>query len=162
MKPIKTITIPTESLVEAWNLVQRFQKSASFRDYVLDRPQLVIPAGIVFLALATAAVAATVFLLARGAFVLPAFVLAPFLLAGTYAVSAYLFFLWLETRALRKALGHGPAGPALPPLPWGYIAVFLALPVFVLVVTWWMLALFLLILAVATPFAFAHFDRRLG
>ena len=159
---MRTFVIPTDSLVDARNLVQRFQKSASFRDYVLDRLQLVIPAGAVYLILTTAAVAASVVVLARGWLVLPAFLLAPFLLAASYAVAAYLFFLWLEARALRKALGHGPAGPALPRLPWGYIAVFLALPLLILIVLWWMVALPLVALALATPLAFERLDRRLG
>jgi hypothetical protein len=160
-KADKVITIPTDALVEAWNLLGRFQKSDVFRQYVEDRLRLVIPALAVYAVLVIAAVSATaIFISGSGAgFVLPAFILAPFLLAGSLCVAAYLFFAWLEGRALRHSLHHEPLHGLMPRIPWAYVAVFLAVPALVLLFVWWKTALFLIALGVATPFVFARLDR---
>jgi hypothetical protein len=155
------VSIPTDSLVEARNLALRFQKGAGFRGYVSERLQLVIPAGLVFTALVTAGAAATIAFLAGtySFFVLPSFILAPFLLVGGYAVAAYLFFAWLEARALRHSLKHDLGADALPKIPWILAGVLLGIPLLVLVTFWWKLGLPLVALSVATPFAFARLDR---
>ena len=155
------LTIPTDSLVEARNLAVRFQKGTAFRAYVRERLPLVVPALVVFAVLVMASVAATTALLARSysLLVLPAFLLAPFLLVGSSCVAAYLFFAWLEVRALRRSLTHAPQAGAFPRVPWALVAVFLGLPLLALVIAWWKVGLPLAALGVATPFVFAHFDR---
>jgi len=158
----KVITIPTDTLVAAWKLAERFQKSSVFRDYVLDRLRLVLPALAVYALLVTAAISATVnFVSGSGAgFVLPAFILAPFLFAGSLCVAAYLFFAWLEGRALRASLHHEARGGLMPRIPWAYVGVFLAVPALILLFVWWKLALPLFALAAATPFVFERLDRK--
>ena len=159
---MKVITIPTDALVDAWRLLERFRKNSVFRDYVLDRLQLVLPALAVYVVLVIASVSATaIFVSGSGAgFVLPVFILAPFLFAGSLCVAAYLFFAWLEGRALRKALHHEPVhGGVMPRIPWGYVAVFLAVPALLLLFVWWKTALVLFALGTAAPFAFARLDR---
>ena len=157
----KVITIPTDALVEAWKLLERFQKSGVFRQYVVERLRLVMPALAVYGVLVIAAVSATaLFVSGSGAgFVLPAFILAPFLLAGSLCVAAYLFFAWLEGRALRRALHHEPLHGVMPRIPWAYVAVFLAVPALILLFVWWKTALLLFALGAATPFVFARLDR---
>ena len=162
IKKDHTITIPTDSIVDAWNLVGRFQKNSVFRDYVLDRLGLVLGALVIYAALVIAAVSATAVLIAgSGAgFVLPAFILAPFLFIGSLCVAAYLFFSWLEGRALRRALHHEPRhGTLLPKIPWVLAGVFLGVPALILLFVWWKVALILIALGLATPFVFARLDR---
>lgn len=160
-KTDRTITIPTDTLVEAWHLLERLQKAGVFQDYVFDRLRLVGPALAVYGALVIAATSATaVFVAGSGAgFVLPAFILAPFQFAGTLCVAAYLFFAWLEGRALRATLHHEARGGLMPRIPWGYVGVFLGLPGLLLLVVWWKAALFLFVLGAATPFVFERLDK---
>jgi len=155
------VTIPTDSLVEARNLMVRFQKGTVFRGYVSARLRLVIPAALVFVVLVTAGAAATTVLLARAysLLVLLAFLFAPFLLAGGYCVAAYLFFSWLEGRALRLSLKHDPDPRALPRIPWALAAVFLGVPMLALLIVWWKVGVPLVALGVATPFVYARLDR---
>jgi len=155
------VTIPTESLVEARNLAVRFQKGAAFRGYVRERLRLVIPAALVYFVLVVAGTAAITAFLASGTsiLVLPAFILAPFMLVGGCCVAAYLLFAWLELRALRRSLKHDLEPGALPPIPWALVGVFLGVPTLALLLVWWKVALPLIALAVATPFLFSHFDR---
>ena len=71
------------------------------------------------------------------------------MLLGSFFVQAYVFAFWLENRALAQALHHKPAaaGPiaarlrkagidlgALPPVPWVLAALFLFLPLAMLVI----------------------------
>jgi hypothetical protein len=152
--------IPIDSLVDARKLAVRLWNSAPFHNYLIERLALVLPALLIFAVLSTAATAATIATIAsQRMLLLPAFVLAPFLLIGGYAVAAYLFFSWLEGRALRRTLGHAPAGALIPRVPWVLTAVFLIVPALFLLLSWWKLALPLLALAAATPFAFARLDR---
>ena len=161
-KPQTVITIPTDALVDAWRLLERFQKNSVFRDYVLDRLQLVIPALAIYALLVIASISATaIFVSGSGAgFVLPAFILTPFILAGSLCVAAYLFFAWLEGRALRKALQHEPVhGGVMPRIPWAYVGVFLGVPALMLLFVWWKTALVLFALGAAVPLVFKRLDR---
>ena len=157
----KVISIPTDALVEAWKLLERFQKSGVFRQYVVERLRLVVPALAVYGVLVIAAVSASaIFVSGSGAgFVLPAFILAPFLLAGSLCVAAYLFFAWLEGRALSATLHHEARGGMMPRIPWAYVGVFLGVPTLILLFMWWKIALLLFALGAATPFVFARLDR---
>jgi len=97
--------LPTETLSEARNLLHRFQEGEAFKLYVLRRIWLVIPVGLVIVLVSLACAAATVLFFAAGGswLALPAFVLAPFILIGSLFVQLYVFFSWLESRALAKA-----------------------------------------------------------
>jgi len=158
---MKTIVIPTESLVAARDLALRFRDGPVLRPYVRARLPLATAAALVFAVLVTAGVAATTVLLTRlyPPLVLPAFLLAPFLLAGGCCVAAYLFVSWLEFRALRRALHHDPGPRALPRIPWALVAAFLGIPLLALLIVWWKIGLPLVALGVATPFLYSHFDR---
>ena len=170
--------LPTETLSEARNLAHRFQEGEAFRLYVLRRRWLVIPVGLVILLVGLACAAATVLFLAGGGswLALPAFLLAPFILIGSLFVQLYVFFSWLESRALAQAFRRRakPAQGAfarwlakktgadlgtLPPVPWILAAVVLAAPLAMLALVAPMAALLLIPLALATPILYAVFDR---
>jgi hypothetical protein len=161
---------------EALNLVQRFQEGEGFRAYVLGRLRLVVPIGLLMILTSLACTAATVLYLGgtRPLLVLLAILLVPFVLAGSLFVQAYAFFSWLENRALAQALHRKPRpGPvdawlmrklgvdmgSLPPVPWVLAAIFLALPLAMLVMVAPKLGVGLMVLQVLAPIVFARFDR---
>src|SRR5260221_14678159 len=98
---------------EAVNLAQRYEKGDAFRFHVRERLALVVPVLAVFLAISIA--------LGLGLFpmmgtprggVLPAMVLVPFVLLGSFAVQTYVFLPLLRAAAFRTARAHGPAAAA--------------------------------------------------
>jgi hypothetical protein len=170
--------LPTATLSEARNLVHRFQEGEAFKLYVLRRMRLVIPAGLVILLVSLACAAATVLFLAGGGswLALPAFLLAPLILVGSLFVQLYVFFSWLESRALAQAFSRRtrPAQGALarwlakktgadmgtfPRVPWILAAVVLFAPLAMLVLAAPRVGLLLIPLALLTPILYALFDR---
>ena len=109
---------------DAMKLAQRFQKAEGFRAYVRRRAAFVVPAVALFVLISVACAAAIVILLAErhAMLALPGMVLAPFVLLASFFVEAFVFFSWLEGRALAQALGrrggneHFDFGP-LPRVP---------------------------------------------
>src|SRR5689334_2588316 len=101
-------------LVEAPNLLRRYQKGDAFRRYVDDRAPLVVAVAVVFLMFSLATTAGAVVSVGgtHSLLVLLMLVLAPFLLAGTFLVLMFVFFSWLETRSLSLMLKRvkKPAG----------------------------------------------------
>jgi len=171
--------LPLEkTLKDALALAARFRDAEGFREYLRLRMPLVIPAGALFALISIACAAAAVIFLAdrHPMLALPGLVLAPFVLLGSLFVQFYVFFAWLENRALARALGHRMArtqGPLAawmmrklridlgqaPRVPWGLAALFLLLPLALLVKVALKAALVLIVLAVLTPFVFARFDK---
>src|SRR5258706_16400705 len=130
-----------ETLTEGRNLAGRLQGSDVFRHYVTRRMQLVAPAVLLFLATSVACTAASIVFVAgaRSSFlVLLALLCAPVVLVGSLFVELYVFFSWLEGRALARAYHRSapPGGPirawlarklkadlgAIPRIPWGFVA----------------------------------------
>jgi hypothetical protein len=168
-------TLLLDPLNEGLNLLRRFQEAKGFRSYVMERKALLYPIGMLMVLTSIACAAGTVMYVGgtRSALVLLAMLLVPFVLAGSFFVQAYTFASWLEERALAKAL-HRPraAGPialrlrkhgmdmgAMPRVPWVLAALFLALPMMLLLSISPALALALIVLHVGAPFAFARLDR---
>ncbi len=170
--------LPTETLSEARNLVHRFQEGEAFKLYVLRRLWLVIPVGLVIVLVSLACAAATVLFLAAGGswLALPAFVLAPFILIGSLFVQSYVFFSWLESRALAQAFRRrsrpaqgtfarwlakktGADMGTLPRVPWILAAVVVLAPLAMLAFAAPKAALLLIPLALLTPVLYALFDR---
>lgn len=132
---------------EAQNLWHRFHEGKSFRLYLRERLRLVVPATllIVFLAVTCAAAFVVFTTGVSGWLALPAILLMPVVLLGSLFVQSYVFFAWLENRAMAKSLRQrirrSPAtgaerraerfrldlGPA-PSIPWVFAALFLATP----------------------------------
>jgi hypothetical protein len=134
-------------------LIGRFQKSAILRRYLRARMRLVVPAALVFLAFSVACAAATVVFLAdRSRYLaLPALLLAPLVLVGSVCVQAYIFFSWLEQRAL-------PQSPALD-VPWGLAIALVLLPLAALAVVSPWLAAGILLGDLLVPVVYALLDR---
>ena len=168
-------TLLLDPVNEGLDLFRRFREAHGFRSYMMQRMPLLYPVGALMALTSLACAAGTVMYLGgtRSALVLLAMLLVPFILAGSLFVQAYTFASWLEERALAKAL-HRPkaAGPiamllrkhgmdmgSMPRVPWMLAAVFIALPMTVLWQVSPGLALALIVLHIAAPFAFARLDR---
>lgn len=164
-------------LTETQNLWQRFQRGGAFRIYLRDRLQFVIPALAIFLAYSVATTAGTVISLGgtRSILVLFGLLAAPFVLIGTLYVQVIVFFLWLENRTIARATRHIPPTPKaeLAATAAGLLSVARGFPLAVqaigaailivpLAFLWSLspsLALLMLVLMGATPFAYSLADR---
>src|ERR1044071_8729531 len=87
---------------DAVKLFSRFRQAQGFRQYLQRRAAFVIPMLALFVLVSVACTAATVIFLAdrHALLALPGMVLAPFVLVGSFFVEAFVFFSWLEGRAL--------------------------------------------------------------
>lgn len=151
---------------DAMKLYSRFRQAQGFRHYLQRRAAFVVPAVALFVLMSVACTAATVIFLAdRNAMLaLPGMLLAPFVLVGSFFVEAFLFFSWLEGRALAQALGRRSKrdfdfGQMPQNVPWLLAALFLVLPLFILASVSFTAALVLILLAVGIITAIAKFDR---
>lgn len=158
--------LPLEkTLKDARELATRFQEAQGLRHYVRARMPLVIPAALLFVLISVACAAATVIFLAdqHPLLALPGLLLAPLVLVGSLFVLAYVFFSWLEGRALALALGRRNKSPLdlgePPSVPWGLAAIFLFVPLAILAVVSTKAAMVLIVLAVLIPIVFARLDR---
>ena len=166
-----------QTLEDAMKLLQRYDKVEGFHRYVKSRLALVAPMALLMLATGIAFASATIVLAGpRIWLALPSMIVAPLLLLGSVFMQAYLFFSWLENRAMAQALGHPAAPPgrigrwvaknlraelgAPPRVPWDLAAVFLALPLAILAAVSWQIALALVALYVAAVIAYARLDHR--
>jgi len=149
-------------LHEAPNLLQRYRHGDVFRQYVQRRRPLVGAALVVFLAVGMATTAALVVFFGgtHSLVVLACLLLAPFLLAGSLFVQVFIFFSWLEQRALDQVSRRGPRTfkEQLPQIPWALAAGFLVAPFLVLALVSIKVAATLLVIVVLTPVAFARLD----
>ena len=169
--------LPLRTLKNARDMLQRFRQVAGLRAYVQAR-QLPIVAAVLVLVLTSFAcvIGELVFLADRHSLlVLLGIVLLPLTLAGSFLVLAYVFFSWIEGRALARELPPrhrqrpGPVaawlstkfglemGP-VPPVPWFLAVLFVVLPLGLLAASWLGAALIVILLAAVLPFAYAKFD----
>jgi hypothetical protein len=158
-------------LVEAPNLLRRYQQGDAFRRYIDERAPLVIAVAVVFLMFSLATTAGAVVSIGgtRSFLVLLMLVLAPFLLAGTFLTLMFVLFSWLENRSLAVTLARvkKPAGQAgsrgvlasLPPIPWLLVGVFVVLPLGLLAWLSPAAAAVMLLLAVVAPAVYLFLDR---
>ena len=170
--------LPRATFREARNLAGRLQGSEMFRHHVAKRMHLVLPALLLFLAISVACTAATIVFVAggRSAYVLLAIVFSPFILVGSLFVQLHVFFSWLEGRALARAYPHSkkPAHGALaawlakklkadlgvaPRIPWGFAAVFLAVPLALLAMVSAKFAIALIAAEILLPILYSRLDR---
>lgn len=153
------------TLNDAVGLAHRFTEAETFRNYVTHRLRLVVPVCCLILFLSVASAAGV--MLALGAIshglVLLGVILLPIVMLGSLFVQAYVFFSWLEIRALHHRGESAPRASLdlgeLPKVPWALVgaAVFVPLALFALVA--WKAALVLLALVVLAPFLYAALDR---
>lgn len=164
-------------LVEGPSLLRRYQKGDAFRRYVDDRALLIIPVAVLFLIFSLATTVGAVVTLGgtHSFLVLLMLVASPFLLGGTFLVLAFVFFSWLENRAIAATLARmkkparvrQPGLPGLmrdalaglPRIPWILVAVFVLLPLLLLAKLSLAAATLMLLVALAAPVAYAWLDR---
>jgi hypothetical protein len=159
---------------EARNLAQRYEKGDAFRQHVQARMTLIVPVLVLFFGLSIALGLGLFGVMGTSGFgVFLAMVLVPFVLLGSFALQAYLFFAWLELRALEPMLKHG-AAPAHqnwvarlrtrlgkpPPIPWIAAAVLLGLPLLLLAAASLKAALLVLAAAVLAAVVYALLDSH--
>ena len=139
-------------LTEAPNLMRRYRHGDAFRHYVRERRSLVVAALVIFFTISLATTSGTVVYIGgtNAPVVLICLLLAPFVLIGGVFVEGYIFFSWLERRAL------GSRQPV--EVPWILAFVFVVLPFFALALLSLKLACTLLLIALLTPVAYALID----
>ena len=173
-----------EIRIEAPRLWQRYQKGDAFRRYVDDRAPLIIPVGALFLVFSVATTAGAVVIIGgtHSFLVLLMLVLAPFLIGGSFGVLVFVFFSWLESRAIARTLarvrktaprrpelswrGLLAAGAALrttfaatPAIVWLLFALLVVAPLLLLAKLSGAAATLMLLLLLAAPAAYAYLDR---
>jgi hypothetical protein len=171
------LQLPLATLQDAANLYNRYQAGAGFKVYLRDRRNLVLPMALLFMLGAVACTGGAIVCLAgaRAYLLLFALIVAPFVLIGSVFVQGYVFFGWLENRALAKGLGHrlDPEGPVkrwlrkqlhaeigrFPAVPWLFAAVFLLAPLLMTALVAPKVAAVLVAVYVGAVVLFARFDR---
>jgi hypothetical protein len=162
-------------------LAVRCRDSEGLRTYLQERQALILAAGAVMLLMGFACAAGVATFLAglRTWMTLPALVLGSLFLLASVLVQVYVFFSWLEGRALAKALGHrtGPApGPAVqwidrtfgtdvgpaPAIPWPLVGTVVFLPVLLLALTAPVGAIVIALIGSAVPVVFARLESDLA
>jgi hypothetical protein len=169
--------VPARTLANALALAHRYREVESLQLYVQDRKRLLVPATFVLFLIGVGCAISVVVYLAdfHALLALLAILLLPIVLIGSLFVLAYVFFSWIEGRALARELGprHRAApgaaarwlsdkfgidiGPA-PQVPWVLAAIFLLAPLGLLAASSWAYALAVLLLGVLMPLAYAKFD----
>ena len=142
-------------LTEAPNLLKRYRHGDAFRHYVEGRAPLVIAALVIFSSISLATTSGMVVFIGgtNAPVVLMCLLLAPFVLIGSVLVQAYIFFAWLERRALGSRQQFD--------VPWALAFLFVAVPFFVLALLSLKLACTLLVVALCTPVAYALIDDQI-
>ena len=97
-------------------------------------------------------------------------VLAPFIVLGSLAVLLFIFFSWLEARAMAEIAGQPAFAPVRSlatlraaigklPIPWAYAAGFVGAPLLVVMLLSPKTAGVLIVAAVLTPVLYSVLDR---
>jgi uncharacterized membrane protein len=159
-------------LVEAPNLLRRYREGRAFRHYVEERMLLVLPAVIVFFIFSLATAAASIVFIGgtHPLRTLLAMVMAPFIVLGSLAVLLFIFFSWLEARAMAEIAGQPAFAPVRSlatlraavgklPIPWAYAAGFVGAPLLVVMLLSPKTAGVLIVAAVLTPVLYSVLDR---
>jgi hypothetical protein len=161
---------------EAPNLLRRYREGAAFRRYVDDRTPLVLPAVLVFFAFSIVTTATTIVFFGTKNLLLMfvAMLMAPFILGASLTVFLFVFFSWLEARAMARLAGrpapaHGKDTLSLPglrsaleqfpPVPWLFAGIFVGVPLIIAALVSAKIAAVLLAAVLATPILYALFDR---
>ena len=169
--------MPLQTLVNAEALAQRFREVESLGRYVQERAQWLIAAVAAIVLIGIGCALSIVVYLAdfHPLLTLPGIVLLPVVLIGSLFVQAYVFFTWIEGRALARELGQrhrqAPGAAAallvkkfnldmgpIPPVPWVLAAIFLLAPVCLLLLSSPLIALIVVLLGVLMPVVYAKFD----
>ena len=169
--------LPLQTLKNAQDLAQRFREVEGIRLYIHERQAMVVAATLVIVFISFAcAIGVVVFLADRHSLLaLLGILLLPVVLVGSFLVLAYVFFSWIEGRALVRELGRrhqrAPGVAALwlskklgldmgpfPQVPWFLAALVLFVPLALLAATWLSAALVVILLGILMPVLYAKFD----
>jgi hypothetical protein len=160
-------------LTEARNLAQRYEKGDAFRLHVRARSSLVVPVLLLFLAFSIALGLGLFGVMGTSGFgVFLAMVFVPFVLLGSFALQCFVFFSWLELRALEPMLPHHAApargnwlcrlrsrlGKPPPAIPWIAVTLLVFIPFLLLALASLKAAALVLVAAVLTPVVYALLD----
>jgi hypothetical protein len=153
-------------------LFERYRRGAAFRGYVKKHGVEIALAILVAVAIALACTGATIVFVGgtRPWRVFLALIAAPLVLLGNAGLLLYLFFSWIEGRAVTAPRPHGAAGTwiqaklganlgAPPQVPWPLAGLFVGLPFLMLLWLSWPTALVLVVLAAALPILYARADQ---
>jgi len=170
--------LPLRTLAKAQNLAHRYREVDGFRFYVHERMTLLLPAVLAIALISIACAIGVVVFLAdhHSLLALVGILLLPVVLAGSFLVQAYVFFSWIEGRALALELRmrHRPApGPSakwlmrkfgldmgpFPPVPWLLAALFVVVPLALLSATWLSFAILAIFIGAVTPITYAKLER---
>ena len=174
----KALVIPTPKVIEeALALSARFRDVEGLSRHAARRKPLLQGASAVLVLLGFACGAGVFIFLAglRTWLTLPAVLIAPLVALGSLLVIFFVFFSWIEGRALAQALGHrtGPAPGAIarwlrrklradlgamPAIPWLPAGLLVLLPLALLVAAAPLGGIVMILIAVATPVAYARLD----
>jgi hypothetical protein len=174
----KALVIPTPKVVEdALALAARFRDAEGLSRHAAQRKPLLQGASAVLVLLGFACGAGVFIFLAglRTWLTLPAVLIAPLVALGSLLVIFFVFFSWIEGRALAQALGHrtGPAPGriarwlrkklradlgAMPAIPWLPAGLLVFLPLALLVASAPLGGIVMILIAVATPVVYARLD----
>jgi len=148
---------------DALGLVARARGSERLRAYLQERQALILAAGAVMLIVGLACAAGVATFLAGLSpwMALPGLVLGALSVAASVAAQAYLFFSWLEGRALAKALGHRVDLGPVPAIPWPLVSTVVFLPLVLLALAAPVSAVVIVLIGAATPILFARLESQL-
>lgn len=155
---------------EAPNLVRRYRDGKTFRYHVEERKRLVLPVVLVFILFSLATTAGSIVFIGgtHPLRTLFAIVIAPFILIGSVAVLLFVFFSWLEARAMAPVTGAPTGGLSVAalrstvarlPIPWVYAAIFIGLPLVCVASISRTIAAILLAALIAMPALYFALDR---
>jgi hypothetical protein len=161
---------------EAPSLLRRYREGAAFRRYVDERSLLVLPAVLVFVAFSIITTATTIVFFGTKNLLLMfvSMLMAPFIFGASLVVFLFVFFSWLELRAMaqlagRPAPAHGRAAISFlglrsaleqfPPVPWLFGAIFVGVPLVIASLVSPNIAAALIGAMLGTPILYALFDR---
>jgi hypothetical protein len=140
------------------NLIGRYKDGDALRKHVSERLAMVVAVAAVLLLASAAITVGTVLYLGgkSSGLVLVGMISAPFLLLGSLLVQLYVFFSWLEERAVAPIAGRKPKPP---PIPLAAAAVLVLLPFLGLVLLTWKAAAALLVIVALTLAGYVLLDR---
>jgi hypothetical protein len=153
-------------------LVQRYQRGAAFRNYVKAHGVELLVAVLVLIAIALACTGATIVFVGGTSSwrVFLVLVAAPLMLIANLGLLLYVFFSWVEARAVTAPHPRGKVGAwvqaklganrgAPPPVPWVPAALLVGLPFLMVLWLSWPTGLVLLLLAAGLPVLYARADQ---
>ncbi len=172
--------LPLRTLDQALALLGRYRTVPSFGNFVQERIGLVLLIN-VFLVLMSVACGIGVlaaFAVWHPLLLLPGILLLPFAIAGSFAVLAYVFFSWIESRSLLRELGSrhrpppGPVGKFLfrafgadlrpfPAVPWTLAVLLFFLPLGLLISFWLGAGLVVIACGMLLPLVYASLEDRM-